>query len=48
MRIVSLHIFFFVINTANSQIKTGTIEIVVTDIDYKKAEFLWIGLYNSK
>ena len=48
MKIVSLIICLFVIISAKSQTYSGTIEIEVTDINFKKAGFLWIGLYNSK
>lgn len=45
---VPLIICLFILTTATSQTNTGSIEIVVTNIDYKKAGFIWIGLYNCK
>lgn len=45
---VPLIICLFILTTTTSQTNTGSIEIVVTNIDYKKAGFIWIGLYNCK
>jgi uncharacterized protein (DUF2141 family) len=48
MRAVTFIIFLFIVTSLKAQTNPGNIEIVITGTNFKKAGFLWIGLYDNK